>query len=154
MSNIETRDIELGTNGFKQVPQVGNALVSNPTYDYFQKEDKLSGFLSQQFPTTANPAPLGLSAFALTTLVLSLYNAGGLTCKSYLSFWKVESNLLFHYLYSDLCSNRSGDGFGSLLRRLVSITSRDVGIQDWKYIWSFGIFILRRILDELFCAVQ
>ena len=84
MSTTENKDIELGTTGYKQVPQLGNALVTNPTYDYFQKEDKLHGFLSQQFPTTANPAPLGLSAFALTTLVLSLYNAGGLTCKGYL----------------------------------------------------------------------
>lgn len=54
----------------------GRGLITNPTYKYFEKEEKLHGFLSQQFPTTANPAPLGLAAFALTTFVLSMLNAG------------------------------------------------------------------------------
>lgn len=34
------------------------------------------GFLSQQFPTLGNPAPLGLCGFALTTFVLSMFNVG------------------------------------------------------------------------------
>lgn len=55
--------------------------ITNPTWDYYTREEKLHGFLSQQFPTTANPAPLGLCGFALTTFVLSLMNAGGLRCK-------------------------------------------------------------------------
>lgn len=36
--------------------------VTNPGSTYYQnalKEEKLIGFLSQQFPTIANPAPLG-----------------------------------------------------------------------------------------------
>jgi uncharacterized protein len=53
-------------------------IIANPTYRYFEKEEKLHGFLSQQFPTIANPAPLGLCAFALTTFVLSMYNTGAL----------------------------------------------------------------------------
>lgn len=57
------------------------ALVANPTYEYAVKSEHFQGFLSRQFPTIANPAPLGLCAFALTTFVLSLYNAGGLVCK-------------------------------------------------------------------------
>lgn len=52
--------------------------IANPTYDYYQREEKLHGFLSQQFPTIANPAPLGLAAFALTTFVLSMLNAGAI----------------------------------------------------------------------------
>lgn len=67
---------------YKQVPRTETgAIVANPTYDYFQREEKLQGFLSKQFPTIANPAPLGLCGFALTTFVLSMINAGGLTCK-------------------------------------------------------------------------
>ncbi len=79
---IQLNQIEAGTPNYKNVPQTDNgALITNPTYDYFEKEEKLHGFLSKQFPTIANPAPLGLCGFALTTFVLSLYNAGGLVCK-------------------------------------------------------------------------
>ena len=37
--------------------------------------------LQMQPKPMANPGPLGLCGFALTTFVLSLYNAGGLVCK-------------------------------------------------------------------------
>ena len=47
---------------------------ANPTYE--DDDEEFKGFLSKQFPTIANPAPLGLSAFALTTWVLSMYNVG------------------------------------------------------------------------------
>lgn len=62
------------------------AIVANPTYEYAIKGEHFQGFLSRQFPTIANPAPLGLCSFALTTLVLSLFNAGGLVCKCYFLF--------------------------------------------------------------------
>jgi succinate-acetate transporter protein len=35
-----------------------------------------AGAVAQPAPLTANPAPLGLAAFALTTFVLSMFNAG------------------------------------------------------------------------------
>jgi uncharacterized protein len=35
-----------------------------------------AGSVAQPAPLTANPAPLGLAAFALTTFVLSMFNAG------------------------------------------------------------------------------
>lgn len=60
---------------------INAALITNPNYDYANNVEKYQGFLSKQFPTTANPAPLGLCAFALTTFVLSMINAGGLVCK-------------------------------------------------------------------------
>jgi len=47
---------------------------ANPNYE--EDDEEFKGFLSKQFPTIANPAPLGLSAFALTTWVLSMYNVG------------------------------------------------------------------------------
>ncbi len=85
MSGIELNQIENGNGNqphYKQVPHTENgAIIANPTYDYFNREEKLQGFLSKQFPTIANPAPLGLCGFALTTFVLSLMNAGGLVCK-------------------------------------------------------------------------
>lgn len=59
-------------------PSKHNPLVGNPTFQYPQTEEKLHGFLSQQFPTIANPAPLGLAAFAFTTFTLSLYNSGAI----------------------------------------------------------------------------
>ncbi len=84
LTAIQLNNIEAGEKGanYKSVPHTENgAIITNPTYDYFEKEEKLNGFLSKQFPTIANPAPLGLCGFALTTFVLSLYNAGGLVCK-------------------------------------------------------------------------
>ena len=51
-------------------------IVANPTYEYFEREEKVHGYLSKQFPTIANPAPLGLCAFAMTVFVLSMMNAG------------------------------------------------------------------------------
>ena len=54
-----------------------DALITNPNYE-LANSDMLHGFLSQQFPTTANPAPLGLAAFALTTFCLSMMNAGAI----------------------------------------------------------------------------
>ena len=55
--------------------------ITNPNYKYTNNIEHYQGFLSKQFPTTANPAPLGLCGFALTTFVLSMMNAGGLVCK-------------------------------------------------------------------------
>ena len=58
--------------------RIVNPNTANPTYSYYQRDEKLHGFLSQQFPTIANPAPLGLAAFALTTFCLSMCNAGAI----------------------------------------------------------------------------
>jgi len=60
---------------------VENPNVANPTYEYFEKEEQIRGYLSRQFPTIANPAPLGLCGFALTTFVLSMFNAGAADSK-------------------------------------------------------------------------
>jgi hypothetical protein len=55
--------------------------IRNLRWEFFEKEERIYGYLSKQYPTTANPAPLGLCGFALTTFVLSMMNAGGLRCK-------------------------------------------------------------------------
>lgn len=82
-SQQETIVVDLeNAPGYKGVPVTEDGRpITNPTWDYYTREEKLHGFLSQQFPTTANPAPLGLCGFALTTFVLSMMNAGGLRCK-------------------------------------------------------------------------
>ena len=49
------------------------AHLGNPSFVY---QDEVNGYLSKQFPTIGNPAPLGLCGFALTTFVLSMYNVG------------------------------------------------------------------------------
>jgi len=64
MAQIENGDIET------------HIQVSNKTYRYLEEVEGVKGGLSKQFPTIANPAPLGLGGFALTTFVLSMFNAG------------------------------------------------------------------------------
>lgn len=62
-------------NGDKLVPEH----LGNPSYIY---QEEVNGFLSKQFPTIGNPAPLGLCGFALTTFVLSMYNVGATVATS------------------------------------------------------------------------
>lgn len=64
-----------------QVTDTG-AIVQNPTYNYSIASEQWQGYLSKQFPTIGNPSPLGLCAFGLSCFVLSMFNAGGLVCKS------------------------------------------------------------------------
>ena len=74
----------------------------------------------------ANPGPLGLSAFALTTFVLSATNAGLIST-----------------------SFRSGDCRrpGPLLWRYRPDTGSDVGIQKWEYLRGNSLHFLRSLLD-------
>lgn len=83
LQQVEMVDIETA-NGYKGVPGIEPASHSAKVFakwDVPPAQEKISEILAKQFPPTANPAPLGLGAFALTTLVLSLMNAGGLRCK-------------------------------------------------------------------------
>jgi len=91
--------------------------VANPTYEYFAKEEKLHGFLSQQFPTIANPAPLGLGGFALTTFCLSMMNAGAIVD------WKASQGVvmglaLFYggliQMLAGMWEFKTGNTFGTL----------------------------------------
>ena len=92
--------------------------VANPTYKYFQTEEKLHGFLSQQFPTIANPAPLGLCAFALTTFVLSMYNTGAIVSLRSTSHGVVLGLALFYgglcQLLAGMWEFSTGNTFGAL----------------------------------------
>lgn len=92
--------------------------VANPTHLYFEREEKLNGFLSQQFPTIANPSPLGLCAFALTTFVLSMFNAGAIVDIRTPSEGAVMGLALFYgglvQLLAGMWEFRTGNTFGAL----------------------------------------
>jgi uncharacterized protein len=115
MSAHQLADLEVGLDG-KELSF--DAPVANPTYRYFEKEEKLHGFLSQQFPTIANPAPLGLCAFALTTFVLSMYNTGALVRLEVKSHGVVMGLALFYgglcQLLAGMWEFRTGNTFGAL----------------------------------------
>ena len=68
---MAVRDIE-SQKSRSQTPKDGQKFRSTffltPVNDPFPKSDQPA------FPTLGNPGPLGLSAFALTTMVLSLVN--------------------------------------------------------------------------------
>jgi succinate-acetate transporter protein len=110
-------DCEVGIPGaeFSRTP---HGLIHNPTYDYFQRDEKLNGFLSQQYPTIANPAPLGLGGFALTTFVLSMYNMGGIVDLRAKSKGVVMGLALFYgglcQLLAGMWEFRTGNTFGTL----------------------------------------
>ena len=101
-------DIEIGIS----------QIIANPTYRYFEKEEKLHGFLSQQFPTIANPAPLGLCGFALTTFVLSMYNTGAIVSLNAKSHGVVMGLALFYgglcQLLAGMWEFKTGNTFGAL----------------------------------------
>ena len=91
----------------------------NRSYAYFEREEKLNGFLSQQFPTIANPAPLGLCAFALTTFVLSMMNAGAIVDVRAPSQGVVLGLALFYgglvQLLAGMWEFKTGNTLGALL---------------------------------------
>jgi succinate-acetate transporter protein len=109
MSSKQLLDVEAGHSHME---------VANPGYKYFQTEEKLHGFLSQQFPTIANPAPLGLCAFALTTFVLSMYNTGAIVSLRTPSHGVVMGLALFYgglcQLLAGMWEFKTGNTFGAL----------------------------------------
>ena len=75
-------DIESRVESKVVLPDVYEPVKQRYDEDRHQ-QGKLRGTLSQQYVAVANPGPLGLCAFALTTFVLSCYNAGITTSKSH-----------------------------------------------------------------------
>ena len=114
MAKKQELDMEVGVAG----QQYNEPPVANPTYKYFQTEEKLHGFLSQQFPTIANPAPLGLCAFALTTFVLSMFNTGAIVSLRATSHGVVMGLALFYgglcQLLAGMWEFKTGNTFGAL----------------------------------------
>eukprot|EP01039_Chlorochromonas_danica_P003752 gene3751-4101_t len=94
-------------------------LVQNPTYAYYKQHEKLHGFLSQQFPTIANPAPMGLCAIALPLFVLSMYNAGAIIDLRSSSHGAVMGAAFFYggicQLLAGMWEFKTGNTLGALL---------------------------------------
>jgi hypothetical protein len=88
------------------------------------------------FRQFANPAPLGLCGFALTTFVLSLINVQARSVTT--------PNIVIGlgtYSYSN------NSNLSLRLWRPCPIHGWHVGVRLWKYLWSIGFYVLRRVLD-------
>lgn len=78
-------DLELGAyREYQTFKRLHNMFNNNPTNHYEKNSQMINNAMSnlylprisvESFPLMANPAPIGLCAFALTTFVLSVYNA-------------------------------------------------------------------------------
>jgi len=69
--------------------------------------------------TTANPAPLGLVGFGMTTILLNLHNAG---------YFPLDAMIL---------------GMGIFFR---AGHCRHYGVEEKQYLWCYGIHLLRPVL--------
>lgn len=91
----------------------------------------------------ANPAPLGLSAFALTTFVLSLINLGtrGIT----------EANIVVGaaFAYGGLVQLLAGMWYVfKISSRFLVIVAHDLqGNGHWKHLWCYCSLVFRWFLD-------
>jgi len=91
------------------------------------------------FRQFANPAPLGLCGFALTTFVLSLVNvhATHVTTPNIVIGLGIFSHLICRLIGS------------SCLRRPCTILRGHVGVCERQHFWRRCLFFIRRFLDEL-----
>ena len=80
--------------------------------------------------TPADPGPLGLAAFAGTTFVLSLVNAGLVGPESR-RWWPVAD----------------GGRAGARLWRCCPVHGRRLGVPDRQHVRRGGVLLLRRVLD-------
>ena len=92
--------------------------------DIESKDPSIHSVDGPRFRKFANPGPLGLSAFALTTLFLSLVNAQARSV--------TVPNLVIGLGSSCLCKTY----FSLFLRRICSIHGWNVGICMRKHLWS------------------
>lgn len=67
---------EVATNNNNQADLEAKYQVPSPQQQQQQQQPQIITTPVYAAPTVANPGPLGLSSFALTTFVLSLHNAG------------------------------------------------------------------------------
>lgn len=108
-------------------------------------------------PTIANPGPLGLSAFALTTLVLSLHNASaGMPAGSpnnvvvgLAFFYGGLTQVCYCIEQPHLLCVFSGSVYLLLSNKQQmyhTVIGRYVGVQDWKHLWRYRVLQLRWFL--------
>lgn len=90
----------------------------------------------------ANPAPLGLSAFALTTFVLSLINVGAMDIAA------PDIIIALAFAYGGLVQLLAGMWYVISCQTIDEIfTNEFQGNGCWKHIRSYSPYILRGLLD-------
>jgi hypothetical protein len=92
----------------------------------------------------ANPAPLGLCGFALTTFVLSLINLGTRGIH--------EPNIVIGaaFAYGGLCQLLAGMWYVKHIRSHLQLTvlTNQQGNGRWKYLWCYRPLFIRWFLDR------
>ena len=134
VSNTNNRDIEsqdLSTVSRKDSETYQSTVLPASAIDFDPEPHKR---LFRQF---ANPAPLGLCGFALTTFVLSLVNVRARSVTTPNIVIGLGTSLYFWLLISPC------------IRRTCPVLCRDVGVCDWEYVRGARLQFLWGILDQL-----
>jgi len=133
INNANNRDIEsqdMSTVSRKDSETYQSTVLPASAIDFDPEPHKRS------FRQFANPAPLGLCGFALTTFVLSLVNVRARSVTT--------PNIVI-----GLGTSHSSLLISPRVRRTCPILCRDVGVCDRKYFRRACIHFLRCVLDQL-----
>jgi uncharacterized protein len=120
----------------------GGTAVQDPTQGESGRARQASPAPVETKPITADPGPLGLAAFALTTFVLSMFNSGLVSDKGV----PVVLGLALAYgglaqLLAGMWEFRTGNTFGA-----VAFTSYGA---FWLSFWAFEAFYAKDITSEV-----
>ena len=120
----------------------GGTDVHDPTQGEAGRARQASAAPVETKPITADPGPLGLAAFALTTFVLSMFNSGLVSEKGV----PVVLGLALAYgglaqLLAGMWEFRTGNTFGA-----VAFTSYGA---FWLSFWAFEVFYAKDITDKV-----
>ncbi|MEA2421238.1 MAG: uncharacterized protein QOF55_337 [Thermoleophilaceae bacterium] len=123
-----------------RTPAGGPADAPDPTRD--QTAQAQTARVVETKPVTADPGPLGLAAFALTTFVLSVFNSGLMGEKGL----PIVLGLALAYgglaqLLAGMWEFRTGNTFGA-----VAFTSYGA---FWLSFWAFEQFYAKEITDKV-----
>jgi succinate-acetate transporter protein len=118
----------------------GGTATHDPTQGEAGRARQASPAPVETKPITADPGPLGLAAFALTTFVLSMFNSGLVSEKGV----PVVLGLALAYgglaqLLAGMWEFRTGNTFGA-----VAFTSYGA---FWLSFWAFEVFYAKDITD-------
>src|SRR4051794_7614244 len=131
---MEASTVHHGSNGGQ------TAEAPDPTRGELARNQQDGGIVRIQ-PVTADPGPLGLAAFALTTFVLSFFNAGLVNAKGL----PIVLGLALAYgglaqLLAGMWEFRTGNTFGA-----TAFTSFGA---FWLSFWAFEQFFAKDIADK------
>src|SRR3954451_13592230 len=124
----------------RTAPGARTADAPDPTWD--ETAQAQTARVVETKPVTADPRPLGLAAFALTTFVLSVFTSGPMTEKGL----PIVLGLALAYggaaqLLAGMWEFRTGNPFGA-----VAFTSYGA---FWLSFWAFEQFYAKEITDKV-----